>query len=259
MLILPTIIAYQVVKKLRKEEDEEDHQEAIAEIKMKRLGLVNQNDLFELLCAVMEGQADIMDLVYRTATADETYDGKSLTMKEIFERQSRLLKAKERVLNLRQIDDVRSEEKEKRIVALTSTLKRKILEKHSVVKVAWNRIKDKITYDSVHQKHELQAFLDKATNGNYLTEVESKMDEAMKNAHDIWNLVKGSIKVEDAGDDKVTAEERAANHFVEKVDACILAIVSCCKFKSDYRVHFTNIFSFKYISSCLLSNPGSFL
>ena len=67
----------------------------------------------------MEGQADIMDLVYRTATADETYDGKSLTMKDIFERQSRLLKAKEKVLNLRQNDDKVSEEKEKRVVALT--------------------------------------------------------------------------------------------------------------------------------------------
>ena len=226
MLIIPTIIAYQVVKKLRNEENEENHQEAIAEIKMKRLGLVNQNDLFELLCAVMEGQADIMDLVYRTATADETYDGKSLTMKDIFERQSRLLKAKEKVLNLRQNDDKVSEEKEKRVVALTSTLKRNILGKHAVVKIAWKRIKDKIKYDNVHQQHELQAFLDKAGNGDYLTEVASKTDEAMKNAHEIWNKVKGSIEVNEEENSEWTAEERAQNQFVEKVDNCILAIVS---------------------------------
>ena len=47
----------------------------------------------------------------KNATADETYDGKSLTMKDIFERQSRLLKAKEKVLNLRQNDDKVSEGK----------------------------------------------------------------------------------------------------------------------------------------------------
>ena len=206
--------------------NEENHHEAIAEIKMKRLGLVNQNDLFELLCAVMEGQADIMDLIYRDATADETYDGKSLTMKDIFERQRRLLKAKEKVLNLRQNDDAVSEKKGKRVVALTSALKRNILGKHAVVKVAWQRIKDKIKYDNVHQKQELQAFLDKAANGEYLTEVANKTDEAMKNAYEIWNKVKGSIDVDENESKEWTAEERAQNQFVEKVDSCILAIVS---------------------------------
>ena len=49
----------------------------------------------------MEGQADIMDLVYRTATKDETYDGKSITMKEIHERQQRLFKTKQKGFKLK--------------------------------------------------------------------------------------------------------------------------------------------------------------
>ena len=98
LIILPSIIAFLVVRRLRKQAKERDFETEVSKLKMERLAMINDNDIFEMLCSVMEGQRDIMDLVYRTATKDETYKGRSLTMKEIHERQEHLTETKKKIL-----------------------------------------------------------------------------------------------------------------------------------------------------------------
>jgi ABC-type amino acid transport substrate-binding protein len=191
--IFPSIGAYFVVNKNRKAADEKDHEQEIAKVKMKRLGLVNKNDIFELLCSIMEGQADIMDLVYRTATKDETYDGKSITMKEIHERQQRLFKTKQKVLNLRQGDVNHQDEVVEHVKGLTSKLKSAIITKASIVKIAWKNVKGKLTYENEHEREQLEGFLDNALDHRIIHNMNNSADEAMKIAHGIWDSVKVSI------------------------------------------------------------------
>ena len=71
-------------------------------------------------------------------------------------------------------------------------------------------------------KVRITSILGQSCNGEYLTEVANKTDEAMKNAYEIWNKVKGSIDV-DENESKSGLLRNAQNQFVEKVDNCILA------------------------------------
>jgi polar amino acid transport system substrate-binding protein len=219
LLIIPTIIAYFVVKKLRKADSEKDFEAEVEAMKMKRLGMVNDNDIFEMICTVMEGQRDIMDLVYRTATKEETYKGKSLTMKDIHVRQQRLTKSKERILNLRQKENSQYEAERESVAEKIGTLIHSVKNEHAALRVAWVDIKDKITFDSEHDKEELTAFIEKAMRYQHILDMKSRKSHAMKSAYKIWESVKGPLK-----DEFQKKEGDANDHFMDNMDGNIHAI-----------------------------------
>ena len=221
LLIIPTAVAYMVVKRLRKEDEEKNFEAEVEAMKMKRLGMVNDNDLFEMICTVIAGQRDIMDLVYRTATKEETFKGKSLTMKDIHSRQEQLTRTKERILNLRQkgnseYDNVRTSVSEK-FGKLISSVKNE----HGTLRVAWADIKDDLEFDDEHDKEELTSFIEKSLRHKHIVDIKDRKGHAMYSAYGIWSEVKKPLK------DKFEKKDLDVDdHFMDKVEGNISAIDS---------------------------------
>lgn len=193
LLTFPTAIALWCVKKLRNSNSEKDEHLEISKMKMARLGLVRNDDLFEVLCAIMEGQADIMDLVYRSATVHQTYDGKSITMKEILDRQARLFKTKSKILHLRQEHDIEIEKVKSRVSGITSDLKNSIASKHFLVKVAWSNVKNRIKYSDTLEKQTMEEFFDCTLSGHFAN-LDNKNYQNIAHCHKIWNKVKDTLE-----------------------------------------------------------------